>query len=234
MSRSTDLRMRVGDTERDTCLDQLSGDYAAGRLDLAELHHRQDRALRARTAGELAVLIADLPSTRATRLTRQAGHTRMARRRIPVRTGTLVLLLLGAGGFAAAAAAPHSAAAPPTCVATGREIPADQTCPVLSPDQTALQASADAARDAAAHASEAADGARTDSPLHHLADQANAAADTADQAVIEVQQAVATSPDSPATHATVHAAAARARRAADQAQTAAATANQEGMNSTTS
>lgn len=81
---------------------------------------------------------------------------------------------------------------------------------------------------------DAADGAPADSPLHHRASQANAAADTADQANIDAQQAVATSPDSPTTHALVHAGAARARRAADQAQTAAATANQEAMNSTTS
>lgn len=142
---------------------------------------------------------------------------------MPVRTGALVLVLFGGGGFAAAAS--QTAADPPACVATGREVPADQTCPVLSPDQTALQPSA-----ARAAACEAADGAPTDSPLHHLADQANAASGTADQAVAAARQAVATSPDSPATHA----AAAAACRAAAQAQTAATTANQEAMSSTTS
>lgn len=233
MSRSTDVPVRVGDTERDTCLDQLSGHYAAGRLDLTELHHRQDRALRARNPGELAVLLADLPTTRATRLPRLPGHTRVARHGIPVRTGAIVLLLLGGGGFAAAAA-PRSAADPPTCVATGREVPPDQTCPVFSPDQTALQAAAAAAHDAAATTAEAADGAPADSPLHHLADQASAAADTADQADTAAQQAVATSPNSPTTQATVHAAAARARHATPQARTAAATADQQAMNSTTS
>jgi len=233
MSRSTDRSVRVGDIERDTCLDQLSSHYAAGRLDLTELHDRQDSALRARAAGELAVLVADLPATRAARLPRHPGHTRVVRRRMPVRTGTLVLLLLGGGGFAAAAAAPHSAP-PPTCVATGLEVPADQTCPVLSPNQTALQASAEAAHDAAAHAAEAADGAPTGSPRQQLADQANAAADIADRSDAEAKQAVATSPDSPATRATIHAAADRARRAADQARTAAAAADQQAMDSATS
>ncbi|HMS36240.1 MAG TPA: DUF1707 domain-containing protein, partial [Arachnia sp.] len=54
-------RMRAGDQERDDVLVALQRAYEAGRLDLDEMHERQDQALRAKFADELGPLLADLP-----------------------------------------------------------------------------------------------------------------------------------------------------------------------------
>ncbi|MDP9397232.1 MAG: DUF1707 domain-containing protein [Actinomycetota bacterium] len=54
--------VRIGDAERDRCLETLQQHYSAGRLDLPELQDRVERALRARTDADLAALLADLPA----------------------------------------------------------------------------------------------------------------------------------------------------------------------------
>jgi hypothetical protein len=54
-------RMRAGDQERDQALVALQRAYEAGRLDLDEMHERQERALTSRFADELPALLADLP-----------------------------------------------------------------------------------------------------------------------------------------------------------------------------
>ena len=51
----------VSDADRDAVLDQLAGHFQQGRLDLTEFQDRMDRAVRARTRGDLAQLLADLP-----------------------------------------------------------------------------------------------------------------------------------------------------------------------------
>jgi Flp pilus assembly protein TadB len=56
--------MRVSDAEREAAAAELRDHYAAGRLTTEELHERLDRALGARTQGELAALMRDLPSIR--------------------------------------------------------------------------------------------------------------------------------------------------------------------------
>jgi hypothetical protein len=57
--------MRASDADRDAVLSDLSEHFQAGRLTAAELDERTGRALAARTWGELAELVADLPAGRA-------------------------------------------------------------------------------------------------------------------------------------------------------------------------
>lgn len=53
--------LRVSDTERDHVVDLLADHAAVGRLTAAELEQRLDRAYAARTRGELAEVMRDLP-----------------------------------------------------------------------------------------------------------------------------------------------------------------------------
>jgi Domain of unknown function (DUF1707) len=57
-------RLRVSDADRDRALAELSEHYQAGRLTTEELEDRTGRALRARTAADLAALFTDLPRPR--------------------------------------------------------------------------------------------------------------------------------------------------------------------------
>jgi Domain of unknown function (DUF1707) len=54
-------RLRASDAERDDVAAQLREHFAAGRLSAAESQERISQALEARTHGELAELLADLP-----------------------------------------------------------------------------------------------------------------------------------------------------------------------------
>ena len=56
---------RIGDAERDVAAAVLSEHFAAGRLDRDEFDVRLSATYRARTAGELDPLFADLPATPA-------------------------------------------------------------------------------------------------------------------------------------------------------------------------
>ncbi|QFG20775.1 DUF1707 domain-containing protein [Actinomadura sp. WMMB 499] len=53
--------LRIGDAERDAVVVALHDHFAAGRLDRAELDGRMDAALAAKTRGDLAALVRDLP-----------------------------------------------------------------------------------------------------------------------------------------------------------------------------
>jgi hypothetical protein len=53
--------LRIGDAERDAAAADLGEHYAAGRLTLDELNERLDAAFSAKTFGQLAKLMADLP-----------------------------------------------------------------------------------------------------------------------------------------------------------------------------
>ncbi|WP_165807219.1 DUF1707 SHOCT-like domain-containing protein [Nocardioides currus] len=55
-----DSQVRAGDSDRDEVVALLGDAFAAGRIDYEELHHRTDRAVSARTMGELRVLVRDL------------------------------------------------------------------------------------------------------------------------------------------------------------------------------
>jgi hypothetical protein len=58
---STHHSLRASDADRDAVVDRLREAAGEGRLEPDELEERVDRALRARTYGELAELLADLP-----------------------------------------------------------------------------------------------------------------------------------------------------------------------------
>ena len=57
-----DPRIRASDTDRDRVATLLREHHAAGRLTAEEFHERMDRALEARTLGELDELMTDLPA----------------------------------------------------------------------------------------------------------------------------------------------------------------------------
>ena len=56
-----DPDMRVGDAERNQVAEALSQHYSDGRLDASELKERLDSAIGAKTRGDLAGLMTDLP-----------------------------------------------------------------------------------------------------------------------------------------------------------------------------
>ena len=55
---------RIGDADRDQAVAFLQEHMAQGRIDAAEFDDRMSRALKARTASELAVMFEDLPDPR--------------------------------------------------------------------------------------------------------------------------------------------------------------------------
>jgi len=57
-----DPTMRVGDAERNQVADALSQHFSDGRLDANELKERLDRAIGAKTRGDLSGLLTDLPT----------------------------------------------------------------------------------------------------------------------------------------------------------------------------
>jgi hypothetical protein len=63
-SRDSGPGLRVSDSERDLVATELGEHFQAGRLDQSEFDERLTFALRARTRGDLAGLLADLPRQR--------------------------------------------------------------------------------------------------------------------------------------------------------------------------
>lgn len=61
-----DPALRVSDAEREATAGRLRQAGEEGRIDLGELEERLAAAYAARTEGELAALVADLPATPAT------------------------------------------------------------------------------------------------------------------------------------------------------------------------
>lgn len=57
-----DPRIRASDTDRDRVASLLREHHAAGRLTAEEFHERMERALEAKTLGELDELMNDLPA----------------------------------------------------------------------------------------------------------------------------------------------------------------------------
>ena len=94
-----DDEMRASQAERDAVVESLRAHAGEGRLEVDELEERVERALGARTRGELAALEADLPSRGVTR--------RRSRGATGVRAGVLSLgLLLPLTGLVILLAAP--------------------------------------------------------------------------------------------------------------------------------
>jgi len=56
--------LRIGDSERDTAMEQLREHFAAGRLTLDELTERIDGVLAAKTQSQIDALMMDLPRPR--------------------------------------------------------------------------------------------------------------------------------------------------------------------------
>jgi hypothetical protein len=61
-ARPTNHRLRASDADRDRLIATLQAHTAAGRLNLDEYTERVDQAVLARTHGDLAALVADLPA----------------------------------------------------------------------------------------------------------------------------------------------------------------------------
>jgi DUF1707 SHOCT-like domain len=61
---SADSGLRASDVERERVAEALRRHHLDGRLDTEELQERLERAYAARTTGELAPLLADLPAER--------------------------------------------------------------------------------------------------------------------------------------------------------------------------
>lgn len=70
--------MRVGDAERVAAADRLARHFSHGRLDQDELDDRLDRVMRARTAGDLTEVFADLPADEPVPASAPAGQPRPA------------------------------------------------------------------------------------------------------------------------------------------------------------
>jgi Domain of unknown function (DUF1707) len=66
-SSSPDSGLRASDAERERVAEALRRHHLDGRLDTEELQERLERAYAARTTGELAPLLADLPAERRPR-----------------------------------------------------------------------------------------------------------------------------------------------------------------------
>jgi Domain of unknown function (DUF1707) len=65
-SSTSRVEPRAGDAEREQVAEKLRVAAGEGRIDLAELEERLDRAYRAKTYRELDALLADLPDKRPT------------------------------------------------------------------------------------------------------------------------------------------------------------------------
>ena len=64
MGNQLPAEMRASDSDRDAVVSDLSEHFQAGRLTADEFDQRTERALAARTWGELRDLLADLPGAR--------------------------------------------------------------------------------------------------------------------------------------------------------------------------
>jgi hypothetical protein len=92
---STEHGLRASDDDRDRLVEQLQRHAAAGRLSLDEYAERVDRVLVARTHGELAAVVDDLPLD--SMVDAALDHRESARQLIvALLVALLVLAVLGA------------------------------------------------------------------------------------------------------------------------------------------
>jgi Domain of unknown function (DUF1707) len=99
-----DPRIRASDADRDRAAALLREHHAAGRLTAEEFHDRMDKALEAKTLGELDELMADLPAIDLYRL----PHESMPR--FPPSTGQSLLPADPAGSHSPAKFTPGTVA----------------------------------------------------------------------------------------------------------------------------
>jgi hypothetical protein len=92
---STEHGLRASDEDRDRLVEQLQRHAVAGRLSLDEYAERVDRVLVARTHGELAAAVHDLPaeSTANAALEHREGARQLI---VALLLALLVLAVLGA------------------------------------------------------------------------------------------------------------------------------------------
>jgi hypothetical protein len=67
--------LRASDADRERVADALRRHHLDGRIDTDELQERLERCYAARTTGELAPLLADLPADRRARPSRDAARS---------------------------------------------------------------------------------------------------------------------------------------------------------------
>src|SRR5262249_10209717 len=73
--------LRASNDDRTRVTDWLQAQYVAGRLSSSELEERIERALAARTIGDLDALLADLPPVETSAGPPASEHSRRERRR---------------------------------------------------------------------------------------------------------------------------------------------------------
>ena len=86
--------LRASDADRDAVIDRLRDAAGEGRLEPYELEQRIDVALRARTYGDLAGLLADLPGDGRVRLRRAGRRTNSVAQSAVLGVGLLVAVTL--------------------------------------------------------------------------------------------------------------------------------------------
>jgi Domain of unknown function (DUF1707) len=86
--------LRASDADRDAVVDRLRDAAGEGRLEPDELEQRVDGALRARTYGDLAELIADLPANGRMPLQRTSWPTNPIARSAVFGAGLLVAVIV--------------------------------------------------------------------------------------------------------------------------------------------
>lgn len=86
-----DPNIRAGDADRERAADRLRKSHAEGRLDMEEFQQRLERCYQARTFGDLAELVRDLPRQEDPQSGRSLGS---ARWRLAPFVPILILLLL--------------------------------------------------------------------------------------------------------------------------------------------
>ncbi|HEX3924337.1 MAG TPA: DUF1707 domain-containing protein [Streptosporangiaceae bacterium] len=103
-----DPRIRASDADRDRVATLLREHHAAGRLDADEVQERIDKALTARTLGDLDALTADLPHIDLHRLPHESmarGGQLQPRPRSPLESADARAAVAGAAAIAAIIAA---------------------------------------------------------------------------------------------------------------------------------
>jgi hypothetical protein len=94
--------VRIGDAERTAMSETLGKHYSEGRLDESEFRERIDRAMAAKTRGDLSGLLVDLPP-----LTPEGSPSPPVRRRNAGAVAVLLLLAVVVGSFGSLVFHPH-------------------------------------------------------------------------------------------------------------------------------
>jgi hypothetical protein len=91
--------MRVSDAERGEVADELSKHYSDGRLDEAEFNERLTKAMAAKTRGDLAGLLDDLPRSQLVQAAPPATHRHGATRILTIVLAAIILSSIASSLF---------------------------------------------------------------------------------------------------------------------------------------